>query len=179
MGRGRYYPRVSYQPQFDGSAWDLNFLVERDNPPSSVRVAVRFMLAGAAIEALVMILAMLALGSVLHSVVYPVQITPSQLHLAEDVGLAYLLVLGLIRTGLWLWMAARNKAGRRWARVLSTVFFGIYSLGLAYVLVKGTAGGDVQLLFPVALWLVGLAAVILLWQRESGEFIAARARRYY
>lgn len=177
-GARSYYPAVSYQPPYDWSAWDFNSALESDHPPSSVRVAVRFILAGAAIEALAMILAMLALGRILHEAVY-VQIGPSPLHWSVDIGLAYLLVLGLIRTGLWLWMAANNNAGRRWARRLSTAFFGIYSLALAYVIVRGVHVGGAQLLFTVALWFVGIAAIILLWQRESSEFIAARARRYY
>lgn len=170
---------MSYQPQFDWSAWDLNSVIERDHPPSSVRIAVRFMLAGAAIEAVVLILELLTLGSILRRVVYPAQFTPSQLHLAEDVAWGYLLVVGLAEMGIWLWMAAKNNAGRRWARLLSTGFFGLYSLGLAGVIVRGVPGSDVQLLFPVALWLVGLGAIVLLWQRESSEFIAARAWRYY
>jgi hypothetical protein len=178
-GHGRYHPLVSYQPPFDWSAWDLNSVIERDHPPTSVRIAVRFMLAGAAIEAVVLILELLAFGSILRRVVYPAQITPGQLHLAEDVAWGYLIVIGLAEIGIWLWMAAKNNAGRRWARLVSTGFFAFYSLDVAYFIARGVPGGDGQLLFPVALWLVGLGATVLLWQRESSEFIAARARHYY
>jgi len=33
--------------------------------------------------------------------------------------------------GLWLWMAWKNKQGRPWARVVSTVFFGVFTAYLA------------------------------------------------
>jgi len=37
-------------------------------------------------------------------------------------------ITGLIAGGLWLWMAWANKRGRSWARILSTVFFGLLTL---------------------------------------------------
>jgi hypothetical protein len=170
---------VSYQPQFDWTAWDFRSVIERDKPPPSIRSAVRLMLAGAAVEALALILELLAYGSFLHTDIGFVQLTPGQLHLAEDIGWAYLLVTGLTRTGMWLWMAAKNQAGRRWARVLSTVFFGIYSLGLAYDFFRGVPGSDPLLLFPVAIWLVGAGVIALLWKPESSEFFGVRSHRYY
>ena len=169
---------MSYQPQYDWSPWDYAAVIERNKPPQSVRIAVRFMLAGAAIDSLAMTVALLAYGSILHRVVWPEPITPSQLHLAEGVGWAYILFVGLARAGMWLWMASKNHAGRRWARVLSTVFFGVYTLALTYAIVRGLDGSGGQL-FPAASWLVGAIAIALLWRRESGEFLAVRSRRYY
>lgn len=79
---------------------------------------------------------------------------------------------GLVVAGLWLWMAWKTGAGRNWARVLSSVFFGFMCLGLIGGLV-GLAGGAVlAFVFTLAEWAVGLAAIIHLWRRESSQFFA-------
>ena len=38
------------------------------------------------------------------------------------------IVLGLVAAALWLWMARANGHGRNWARILSTVLFGLATL---------------------------------------------------
>jgi hypothetical protein len=64
-------------------------------------------------------------------------------------------------------MAWKNKSGRAWARVLSTVFFGLCCI--ATPLDLGTGAMESRVL-SVVIWLVALAATIQLWQRESGPF---------
>jgi hypothetical protein len=93
-------------------------------------------------------------------------------------GAGYIIVATQLRVGLWLWMASKSKAGRNWARVLSTVFFVIDSLAWVLVIGRPIPGGKWQLLFPVAISLVGVCAVVLLWQGQSSAFFGARSRRY-
>jgi hypothetical protein len=74
-------------------------------------------------------------------------------------------VLGI---ALWLWMAWANNQGKNWARILSTVLFGLATLDMVGVLTEPkTVYG---LVFPVLTWLVGLGAVFLLWRPESTAF---------
>ena len=40
------------------------------------------------------------------------------------------MVFGLVVIALWLWMARANGQGRNWARILSTVLFGLATLEL-------------------------------------------------
>ena len=40
------------------------------------------------------------------------------------------IVFGLVVIALWLWMARANGQGRNWARILSTVLFGLATLQL-------------------------------------------------
>jgi uncharacterized membrane protein YuzA (DUF378 family) len=62
-------------------------------------------------------------------------------------------------------MARANGQGRNWARILSTVLFGLATLELTYdVFGFGVTFG---VIFPVLTWLVGLAAVWLLWRPDS------------
>jgi hypothetical protein len=87
------------------------------------------------------------------------------------------IVSAMIGAGLWLWMAWKTGAGRNWARVLSTVFFGFSSLGLLVSIVavfafSGVSVPGLVLSFVLSLagWGIGLAALILLWQPESSQF---------
>jgi hypothetical protein len=59
------------------------------------------------------------------------------------------------------------KDGPAWARVLSTVFFGLFCIGMVLDLREGAF--ELRAL-DVAIWLVALAATIQLWRPESGPF---------
>jgi hypothetical protein len=76
-------------------------------------------------------------------------------------------ITGLIAAGLWLWMAWANKRGRSWARILSTVFFGVLTLYTAAALVALPAAPRIVILLE---WAAGLAAVVFLWQRQSSLY---------
>jgi hypothetical protein len=92
------------------------------------------------------------------------------------------IVAAVIVTGLWLWMAWKTGAGRSWARVLSTVFFGFACLRLlSTVLAAGGSGGKVLALVVTLIdWSIALAALIQLWQRESSDFfVQAKQARLY
>ena len=127
----------------------------------TVRVAVRLMCAGAAVTALGLIAAIIfstlvgRSGAPLvvagHAQPFPVAVT---------VGV----VAGLAEIALWLWMALANSQGRNWARIVSTVLVGLATLHLF-----GNEG-VVPMVFSVSTWLVGLAAVWLLWRPASGGF---------
>jgi hypothetical protein len=75
---------------------------------------------------------------------------------------------------LWLWMARKCKAGRPWARIVSTVLFGLGTV--ATLLSLGTTTGFWALAGMIAGWLAGLGATILLWQRSSSGYFGAAPR---
>jgi hypothetical protein len=173
---------MSYEPPFGGNwmaehAWLAQSRIKP--PPPSIERAVWCIYAGAAIQALSAILEIAAVRDRIQSVLAKgsaTPITPSQLNAAEAVGVVILVLGGVIGVSLWLWMARKNKAGRRWARVLSTVFFAILTVGLIAVVAQPIAG--VNKVIPVAEWLAGFVAMVSLWQTESSDFYAARSRRY-
>jgi hypothetical protein len=51
---------------------------------------------------------------------------------------------GIIDGLLWLWMAWKTGAGRGWARVLSTVFFGFYTSSISRS--GSTSGSPIRLI---------------------------------
>ena len=130
----------------------------------TVRAAVKLMYAGAAVSTvnLVILLALIGdikVGLLLNTPFITVSIAWSLAPLA-----------------LWLWMARENGRGRNWARIVSTVLFGAATLDLTEVfgppgirlsLVPVIAGSPTV---PVLYWLVGLAAVWLLWRPASSAF---------
>ena len=87
-----------------------------------------------------------------------------------------MIVFGLVVPALWLWMARANGQGRNWARILSTVLFGLATLQLISQAslqqpagISGSPGG-VRRDVPVLALVVGLAAVWLLWRPASTAF---------
>jgi hypothetical protein len=143
--------------------------LERIQPPRPVRNAVKLMYAGAALEILAVIVALVTTGSLKSAILarHPAY-TAAQLHSAEAARTVPLVIGGLIAIGLWLWMAWANGRGLSWARAVSAVFFGINTLDLLISLLAVHAVAT--LIIGLIIWLVGLAAIVLLFSKESGPF---------
>jgi hypothetical protein len=88
------------------------------------------------------------------------------------------IVLCLAVIALWIWMARANAQGQNWARILSTVLFALATLQLrgAFTQPVSHAGFGATVLYysvavlVVAAWLIGAAAVWLLWRPASRAF---------
>jgi hypothetical protein len=141
----------------------------RAEPPRSVLNAVKLMYAGAALSAIVVIVAIATTGSLKASILskYP-NYTSAQVHQAEVGYIAIEAIGGLIAIGLWLWMAWANRGGRSWARIVSAVLFGISTLNLLGSFLRVHAVGTI--VAAVVVWLVGFGAIMLLFNRESNPY---------
>ena len=146
-------------------------------PARTVRAAVRLMYAGAAITALTLLISIVSLAFFGRSGATLRLAGSSQpFWVAVTVGVAG----SLIVIALWLWMARTTGQGRNWARSLSTVLFGVATLDLTGAFrTPGIRVEFVPMLFgptvPVLTWLVGLAAVWLLWRPASSAFFKPQA----
>ncbi len=171
---------MSYQPPFDGNWLTQNaWLTQNEKPPPSVTFAVRFIYAGAAIQAVTVILEIGAVRSSVQNALATASATPltaSQLNTAETVSVIILVLGGLVGASLWLWMARKNRAGRRWARILSTVAFAFLTVSLVAIITQPVAAGSK--IIPLAEWVVGFLAIVLLWRSESSDFYRSRSRRF-
>lgn len=134
--------------------------------PASVRRAVHLMYAGAVVYAISGIVGVITLGSAGPDGTSGVPAAGAVVRIA--------LVSIVVPVLLWLWMAWKCKAGRPWARIVSTVLFGLATLATLSSL--ATTIGLWELLGMIAGWLVGLGATILLWQRSSSRFFSAAPR---
>ena len=131
--------------------------------PQPVFRAVQLMYTGAALTVLIGVVNILLaprVGVLRIATMAPIVVTHAQQ--AERVSFSC-----VVDCAAWLWMAWKNKDGRAWARVLSTVFFGLFCIGT----VLDLRGGAIELrALAVVIWLVALVAIIELWRPESGPF---------
>ena len=61
-----------------------------------------------------------------------------------------------------------NGKGRSWARILSAVLFGIDTLNLLLSFRRASVVG--ALILEILVWLAGLGAIILIFNKESTPF---------
>ena len=144
--------------------------------PQSVLRAVKVMYVGLAVSLIGIIVDMTTLSSTRSAILKRnPSYTATQLNNAEHLQIGLFIAGGLIGAALWLWMAQSCRAGKSWARVTSTVFFGIDTLS---VLVGAAAvqGGGLSRIYGFVVWAIGLVAIILLWQRSSSDYF--RGPRY-
>ena len=147
----------------------------RPSAPAPVRAAVKLMYAGAAISTVPLIIALVSIGdiSAYHLRWNGHSLTAAQISQWRPLIIAVAIVGGLVVPAVWLWMARANGRGRDWARIVSTVLFGLATLDLPAVFgapIHFGVGVTAPGLIFVLTWLTGLAAVWLLWRPASGAF---------
>jgi hypothetical protein len=149
--------------------------------PASVRLAVRVMYAGAAAS---------VLGTAAYIVTwyfdaYVIASSPSFVH--GDSGLsitaspvvAWLVgFAGLVVCSLWLCTARLCAQGRNWGRIVATVLLALQAFTLYHgpYVKLGAPRVSWTGLVPVVSFLIGLTAVILLWQRSSAPYFKGERR---
>ena len=163
----------------------------RPPAPAPVLTAVRLLYAGAAVSAVTLIISLVLIPAIKAALRKATPgLTAAQV---SDVNTLVTLAMlsGLVVIALWLWMARANGKGRNWARIGSTVLFGLATLeligvrphysggylahfvigGHMYSVIDSVFGATVLgLMVPALLWLTGLAAVWLLWRPACGAF---------
>ncbi len=144
---------------------------QRAPMPNSVQTAVRLMYAGAALSFLELLVGLVTIGTVKTAIkrAYP-HYTATQVHSLEVASIGIGVLVGAISIALWLWMARASGAGRNYARITGTVFFGLNTLFLLLSLTRPHA--SLGLVFNVLVWLAGLGAVIMLWRSESSAYFS-------
>jgi hypothetical protein len=138
----------------------------RSAAPPPVLTAVRLIYGGAIGTAVQLIAALAFIGDInaYHLTVLGHHLTNAQLSHWRPLIITLAVVLALVVIGLWLWMARAVGRGRNWARITSTVLFVLAALELA------SSRGVVPVVSATLTWLIGLAAVWLLWRPASSAF---------
>jgi len=149
---------------------------ERPPAPPSVLRAVQVMYVGAAASLVGIIIDMTTLSSTKSEIIRRnPSLTATQVANAEHVAIGLFIVSGLLGAGLWIWIAQMSKAGRNWARIVGTVLFAIDTISV-FAGAATVPGGGATRIYSILVWLIGLAAVILLWQRASSDYFRGAPR---
>jgi ABC-type transport system involved in cytochrome bd biosynthesis fused ATPase/permease subunit len=169
---------MTYQPYPTGSAG--NVMPQRGPQPSSLQNAVRLMYAGAALGALGVIFTLAFSGRIKSAVGTAARnanrtlksegkstLSASQIHSLETFTIEFLVAVLVIGVLLWVWMAWANGKGSGWARIVATVLFVLNTLYLVFA----ASRAGITAIFVGLSWVIGLVAIILLWRRESTEYI--------
>jgi hypothetical protein len=139
--------------------------------PATMVTAVRLMYAGAAYTLVWTIGVIAVSASIVKN--HPGYTAGADHRLAGAA--TFSVLLAIAEVALWLGLARACRRGRSWARVAGTVLFGVYSLGVLGVAASPQAGlGPAKVLSLIG-WLIGLGAVVALWQRPSSAFFTAQA----
>jgi hypothetical protein len=141
----------------------------RSQPPASVRAAVKLMFVGAGLEVVALLVAVTTVSTLKSALLKANRnYTAAQLHNVAAARTTALVLGALITIALWLWMAWANDRGRRWARIVAAVLFTINTLDLLLSIDVVHAIGTV--IIGAVIWVVGLAAIVLLFRKESAPF---------
>jgi hypothetical protein len=150
--------------------------LQRPPAPQSVANAVKLMYAGAAVSTISLVISLADISGTKAAIrkARP-SLTATQVNQLNTFIISLAIVSGVLGIALWLWMARANNQGKNWARILSTVLFGLATLDLVSVFSQPkTLFG---LLFPVLTWLLGLGVVFLLWRPDSTAFFKPQGYR--
>jgi hypothetical protein len=149
--------------------------VEPEQPaaPPSVLNAVKLMYVGAAVSTVSLVISLVDISGTKAAIrkARP-NLTVTQVNQLNTFIIALALIAGVVGVALWLWMSRANSQGKNWARILSTVLFGLATLDLFGVLSQPKT--VLGLVFPLLTWLIGAGAVFFLWRSESSAFFKQR-----
>ena len=140
--------------------------------PPSVRQAVKAMYGGAAVSLIYLIASIATVGSTKTAIEKrSPDLTASQVTTEQHVLLISAVAGGVIAIAAWILIARACQAGKNWARITGTVLFGIGTLDAFGGLINPVAV-PVKIL-ALVIWLLGLIAVIRLWQAASSAYFKA------
>jgi hypothetical protein len=168
-------------PQYPGGVG----LPPKPPAPETVRRAFFCMIAGAALSVIGVVVALTQLNAIRS--VFETSLPNDDITMINSLVTATIVasvVIALIEVGLWLWIAFASKAGKNYARITGTVFFGVNAAStlfgtIGYIAtshngsVNSTFASSDTVLGQIANWLTflaGLAAVVLLWRKDAGPF---------
>jgi hypothetical protein len=136
------------------------------------------MYVGAAVSLIGLIVNLTQLSSIKNALAtHGRSMTPSQLNTAYHFEIVLLVVGSVIGAALWLWMARSCGSGKSWARIVSTVLFAIETITVLVNFAR-LSGGGASRFYGIIVWLVGLAAIVFLWQRQSSDYFRSAPPRY-
>ncbi|GAD86774.1 hypothetical protein NCAST_33_01520 [Nocardia asteroides NBRC 15531] len=182
-----YPPPVPGQPPYPvGGQHYPNQPVAPSAPrtmPQQVQISFYVMLAGALVTVLSAAYMLTTIDTIRDNASHASSgvLRGDELDLVVYAGIGGGLLTSAVSAGLWIWMAFACRSGKNWARVTATVFFGINLLFAVIGVIGVVIGGDLgtgtgtdpqSLAFSAVTFLIGVAAMVLLWHPRSSAYFA-------
>jgi hypothetical protein len=148
--------------------------------PQSVVRAAQVMYVGAAANLIGIVITLTTSGSLRSQILKrSPNLTSTQLTNADHFAIGLSIATGLIAAALWIWLAQSSKAGKGWARTVSTVLFAIDTIGALVSLggASAVSGGGAARIYGLVVWVIGLVAIVFLWRRASSDYFKSVPRR--
>ncbi|MBD8608480.1 hypothetical protein IFT73_16610 [Aeromicrobium sp. CFBP 8757] len=147
--------------------------------PSSIALAVKLMLVGAALSVISLVYSFATIGSLKDDIrtelmKNDVDVSQSTIDAAYAVTITIAVVFGLIGALLWVWMAWKNGQGRSWARVVATILGVLNIVGLLFT-IAGSNAETISVILSVVSSVLAVVILVLLWKKESSAFYDATA----
>jgi hypothetical protein len=159
-----------YQPYPTGAEMPETHL--RDIPPQ-VANAVKVMYAGAAASLLGIIVGIVTINATKTAIEKrSPKMTLTQVNASQHALIFGFILGGIVAAVLWVVIARACQDGRNWARTTGTVLFAISTIDTLVGATIAPVAEGVKIWYGVV-WLIGLTAVILLWQRPSTAYFKA------
>jgi hypothetical protein len=141
--------------------------------PRSVANAVKVMHVGALTSILGIVINVAAVSATTRAFEkrFP-NLSVSQHHLV-----AGFIIVGLTYAAVWIVLARLCRSGRNGARITGTVLFGLATLDTLAIGAGAIPDASAARAWAPVIWLVGLVAVVFLWQQSSTAFFKGTAPR--
>lgn len=144
--------------------------VEKPTVPAQVKRAVTAMYVGAAATVAAVVIEILTVNATKAAIEKrSPHLTVSQVNATQHALIIGSIVSGLIAVAAWLVIARACKNGHNWARITGTALFGLATVDTLVGAAVAPLAGLVRI-WALVVWLVGLTAVVFLWQRSSTAF---------
>jgi hypothetical protein len=142
----------------------------RSSPPASLLRAVKVMYAGAILGPIHTVIYVITAGATKRAIEAKHPYWSASL-VSTTTGIAVIggAVITLMAAVLYVWIARSCGSGKNWARVTGTVLFVFAVLLTAYNFGPGVQT-TLNMIFNCVGVLIGLVAVVLLWQRSSSTY---------
>ena len=171
---GQAPPYASVPPPPDQGPGSPYATAGTTTQPQPIKQAVMLMRVGAVLSVLSLIAALATIGSIKDMVRQAgvdsgTPMSESTVNTAATAGLVAAVIFGLLGAGLWLWMASANGKGKKWARIVATVFFVVSVLSIVSNLAQGSTPALSLILGLVSL-VLDAYIIFLLYKKESTAF---------
>lgn len=162
-------------PAYPGGAYGAPAPV-KPPMPNSVRLAVNFMFAGMAIGLIHIVIGLTEINKIADRL-RDDGFAQTTIDSDKSLFMVSVVIGGLIGAGLWLWMALACRAGHNYARIVSTVFFGLGVLGSISSFSNSWVPA-IDKVFSGLTLLAGLLAIVFVWSGQSGPYFRRPAPGY-